>query len=263
MYADPYPDSERVQSGLQHDSAAEDGEESSLGEEDEYLEEDEEDEEDEDDEEGSPGFRGRSRDPNHFPEFDKRTFLSPKKRGKRPRSRPRKKEPDEQSKNNYPTSRQPPADRGWHVLSAELTWDAANDLMISHAKAHAPGCGYRKTGSRNVRSNGSWRELQQCGYVAETPRCPALRCLDYLPDASGGGTYSISVATGANYEHNTHDGYRVKGPPGAVYSAPLTCMPHISHFLLTQHCCHPAASLPGSRHDRLQSGSKSAQARSE
>ena len=262
MYADPYPDSESVQSGLQHDSAAEDGEDSYLGE--EYADEDiEEDEEDEDDEEGSPGFRGRSRDPEHVPAFDKRTFLSPKKRGKRPRSRHHKKEPDEQSKNNYPTSRQAPADRGWHVLSTGLTWDAANGLMNSHAKAHAPGCGFRKTGSRAVRSNGSWRELQQCGYVAELPRCPAMRCLDYHPDATGVGTYSISVATGENYEHNTHDGYRVKGPPGAVYSPPLTCMPHILHLQLTQHCCHPAASLVGSCHDRLQSGSKSAQACSE
>ena len=231
LYDDPYPDSESVQSGLQHDSAAEDCADSSLGEED--ADEDiEEGEEDEDEEDGSPGFRGRSRDPDDDA-FDRHTFLSPKKRGKRPRSRnskKEKKEPDDQSKSNYPTSRQAPADRGWHVLSADLTWDAANDLLISHAKAHAPGCGYRKTGSRNHRSNGSWRELQQCGYVAEVPCCPALRCLDYHPDASGGGTYSIRVATGANYEHNTHDGYRVKGPPGAVYSPPLTCMPHILHL---------------------------------
>jgi hypothetical protein len=49
MYDDPYPDSESVQSGLQHDSAAEDGEDSSLGDEDadEEVEEDEEDEDDE------------------------------------------------------------------------------------------------------------------------------------------------------------------------------------------------------------------------
>jgi hypothetical protein len=238
IYDDPYPDSESVQSGLQHDSAAEDGEDSSLGEED--ADEDiEEDEEDEEDEEGSPAFRGRAPDAEDVPGFDKRTFLSPK----RSRSRPRKKGPEEQPKNNYPTSRQAPADRGWHMLSTGLTWDAANDRMKSHAKAHTPGCGFRKTGSRAVRSNGSWRELQQCGYVAELPRCPAMRCLDYHPDASGGGTYSISVATGENYEHNTHDGYRVKGPPGAVYSPPPLW--YATHFTLPTHTTlMPSCSIP-------------------
>ena len=118
--ADPYPDSASVQSGLQNESAAEDGDDSALDDDDDD-EEVEEDEEDEEDEEGSPAFRGRAPDPEDVPAFDKRTFLSPKKRGKRSRSRPRKKEPDEQPKNNYPTSRQAPADRGWHVLSTGLT----------------------------------------------------------------------------------------------------------------------------------------------
>ena len=110
---------EMLVDNLSKKNLPQDGEDSSLGEED--ADEDiEEDEEDEDDEEGSPGFRGRSRDPEHVPAFDKRTFLSPKKRGKRPRSRPRKKEPDEQSKNNYPTSRQAPADATRSLRCAAL-----------------------------------------------------------------------------------------------------------------------------------------------
>ena len=117
-----------VQIGLQNESAAEDGDDSALDDDDDD-EEVEEDEEDEKDEEGSPAFRGRAPDPEDVPAFDKRTFLSPKKRGKRSRSRPRKKEPDEQPKNNYPTSRQAPADRGWRVLSTGLMYGMP--LMIS------------------------------------------------------------------------------------------------------------------------------------
>jgi hypothetical protein len=243
MADDPYPDGASVHSGQQNESAAEDCDDNALGDDDE---EGEEDEEDEYGEEGSPAFRERAPDLDDDDVFDKRTFLSPKKRGKRPRSRPRKTEPED-TKNNYPTSRQAPADHGWHEIATGLTLDAANDLMRSHAKAHAPECGFRRTGSRAIRSNGSWWELQQCGYVAEVPPCPALRCLDYHPDDTGVGTYSISVSTGDAYEHNNHDEYRVKGPPGAVYSL----LPHrhatrsTTPNSLPQHSCYPAPSLVG------------------
>ena len=98
---------------------------------------------DEEDEDASPAPSSKKSYPSEDDDddvFDNETFLSPNKKGKRKRSPKRKLSPND-SKNHYPTTRQPPADRGWELIGSHMTWSETQDVLRSHSKEFAPASG--------------------------------------------------------------------------------------------------------------------------